>query len=53
VGLTDRGKALEAEARRHAGARWLARAVDDPARAQALKEGIVALRERLLAGQEA
>jgi hypothetical protein len=51
VSLTDRGKALEAEARRHAGAR-LARVFDDPARAQALKEGIVALREQLLADQE-
>jgi hypothetical protein len=50
VSLTDRGKALEAEARKHAGARW--RAFDDPARAKALKEGIVALRERLLADQE-
>jgi hypothetical protein len=52
VSLTDRSKALEAEARKHAGARRLARAFDDPARAQALKEGIVALRERLLADQE-
>jgi len=52
VSLTEEGKALEEEARRHAGARRLARAVDDPARAQALKEGIVALRERLLADQD-
>jgi DNA-binding MarR family transcriptional regulator len=52
VSLTDRGKALEAEARQHAGARRLARAFANPDQAKALKEGIVALRERLLAGQE-
>jgi DNA-binding MarR family transcriptional regulator len=55
VSLTERGKALEAEARQHAGARRarLARAAGDPDQAKALKAGIVALRERLLAGQEA
>jgi DNA-binding MarR family transcriptional regulator len=52
VSLTDRGKALEEEARKHADARRLARAVGDPDRAKALQEGIVALRERLLGGEE-
>jgi MarR family transcriptional regulator, organic hydroperoxide resistance regulator len=52
VSLTDRGRALEEEARQHAGARRLARVFDDPARAKALKEGVVALRQRLLAGQK-
>jgi len=37
VSLTERGKALEAEARRHAGAQRLARAFGDPDRAKALK----------------
>jgi DNA-binding MarR family transcriptional regulator len=53
VGLTEKGKALEAEARRHAGARRPAADLfGDPARAKALKEGIVALRQRLLAQED-
>jgi DNA-binding MarR family transcriptional regulator len=52
VGLTDRGKALRGEARTHHPA-WAARAFgDNPEGAKALKERVVALRERLLAGQE-
>jgi DNA-binding MarR family transcriptional regulator len=52
VSLTEEGKALEAEACKHADARRLARVFDDPARAKALQEGIVALRERLLVAQD-
>jgi hypothetical protein len=52
VRLTEKGKALRGEARERRPA-WAARAFgDDPAGAKALKEGVVALRERLLAGWE-
>ena len=52
VRLTEKGKALQAEASRHRPA-WAARAfAGDPQGAKALKEGVVALRQRLLAGQE-
>ena len=52
VSLTEKGEALHGEARKHHPA-WAARAfADDPDGAEALKERVVALRERLLAGQE-
>ena len=51
VRLTGKGRALREEARRHR-PDWVARAFDDPEGAKALKEGAVALRDRLLAGQE-
>ena len=52
VSLTEKGEALRGEAREHHPT-WVARAFgDDPEGAKALKEGVVALRERLLAGQE-
>jgi MarR family transcriptional regulator, organic hydroperoxide resistance regulator len=52
VRLTEKGEALQAEARRHRPA-WAARAfAGDPEGAKALKEGVVALRQRLRAGQE-
>ena len=52
VSLTEKGEALHGEARKHHPA-WVARAfADDPDGAEALKERVVALRERLLAGQE-
>ncbi len=52
VSLTEKGRALRGEAREHRPA-WVARAFgDDPEGAKALKEGVVALRERLLAGRE-
>ena len=52
VRLTEKGEALRGEAREHRPA-WVARAFgDDPGGAKALREGVVALRERLLAGQE-
>ena len=51
VRLTEKGKALREEARKHRPA-WVARAFDDPEGAKALKEGVVTLRDRLLAGQE-
>ena len=50
VSLTDRGKALQEAAQKHRAAR-LARAFDDPDQATALRERLVALRERLLASQ--
>ncbi|HYZ31218.1 MAG TPA: MarR family transcriptional regulator [Crenalkalicoccus sp.] len=50
VSLTDRGRALQEVACKHDGA-WLAGAFDDPEQAKALQASIVALRERLLAGQ--
>jgi DNA-binding MarR family transcriptional regulator len=53
VRLTEKGKALYGEASKHRPA-WVARAFsDDPESAKALKESVVALRERLLAGQDA
>ncbi len=52
VSLTEKGEALHAEAREHQPA-WVARAfAGDPGGAEALKEGVVALRDRLLAGEE-
>jgi len=52
VGLTEKGRALRDEACRHRPA-WVGRAFGDDAEgAKALKEGVVALRNRLLAGQE-
>jgi DNA-binding MarR family transcriptional regulator len=51
VSLTEEGKALEEEARKHRPA-WVAWAFGaNPEGAKALKESVVALRERLLAGQ--
>ena len=52
VSLTEEGRALHDKAREHHPA-WAARAFGgDPGGAEALKEGVVALRDRLLAGQE-
>ncbi len=52
VRLTEKGKALHDEARRRR-PDWAARAFGDDAEgAKALKEGVVALRDRLLAGRE-
>ena len=52
VGLTEKGEALRGQAREHRPA-WVARAfAGDPEGAKALKEGVVALRGRLLAGRE-
>ena len=52
VSLTEKGEALRGKACKHHPA-WVTRAFDgDPDGAEALTERVVALRERLLAGQE-
>ena len=52
VSLTEKGEALRGKAREHHPA-WVTRAFGgDPDGAEALTERVVALRERLLAGQE-
>ncbi|MDO9709824.1 MarR family winged helix-turn-helix transcriptional regulator [Paracraurococcus lichenis] len=49
--LTERGRALRAEAARHKPG-WLARAFEDPAAAKDLRERITALRDRLTVPEE-